>query len=56
MQHGQFFDFEGNDRHQNDLWLSIAQAYLGADALSSLSGESFHRAGVQPIQGLWQAP
>ena len=55
MQHGQFFDFEGNNRHQNDLWLSIAQAYLGADALSKLSAETFAREGVQPIAGLWQA-
>ena len=56
MRHGQFLDFEGNDRHQNDLWASIAQAYLGADALGKLSAETFAREGVQPIAGLWQAP
>jgi hypothetical protein len=56
MQHGQFLDFEDEVRHQNDLWASIAQAYLGADALGKLSAETFHREGVQPIAGLWQAP
>jgi hypothetical protein len=56
LQHGQFLDFYGNDRHQNDLWASIAQAYLGSDALSRLSAETFDQKGVQPIPGFWQAP
>jgi len=56
MQHGRFLDFESSPRHQNDLWLTIAQAYLGSDALNQLIGETFDKFGVQPIAGLWQSP
>ena len=56
MQHGQFLDFENNARHHNDLWLTIAQAYLGADPLSQLSAEKFDKKGVKPIEGLWTKP
>jgi hypothetical protein len=56
MQHGTYLDFEGNDRHHNDLWMTIAQAYLGADPLTKLSSEKFHKDGVKVIDGLWKAP
>jgi hypothetical protein len=56
MQHGTYLNFEGNDRHHNDLWMTVAQAYLGADPVSKLSAEKFDKDGVKPIEGLWKAP
>jgi len=56
MRHGSFLDFENDVRCHNDLWASVAQAYLGADPLSKLRGETFYQADVKPIEGLWQAP
>jgi hypothetical protein len=56
MKHGQFMDFEDSARHHNDLWATIAQAYLGADPLAQLEGEKFDKDGVRPIDGLWAAP
>ena len=40
-------------RPHNDLWATIAQAYLGADALTVLAGEKFYKTGVAPIPDLW---
>ena len=56
MQHGSYLNFEANPRHHNDLWMTIAQAYLGGDPLGQLTAETFAKAGVAPIAGLWQAP
>jgi hypothetical protein len=54
MQGGQFQNFLGQERPHNDLWLSIAQAYLKtADPLSGLADETFRREGAAPIPGLW---
>jgi len=54
MQGGQFQNFQGNLRHHNDLWLSIAQAYFkSADPLPALAQEIFHKQGVSAIPGLW---
>ena len=56
MQHGQFLNFENQSRHHNDLWMTIAQAYLKTnDPVSMLSDEVFSKQGVSPIDGLWQA-
>jgi hypothetical protein len=72
MQHGQFLDFDptgtgGNaGRHHNDLWMTIAQAYLNTtDPLTALDDSAqalglpapaFARNGVSPIDGLWAPP
>jgi hypothetical protein len=46
--------FQGNLRHHNDLWLSIAQAYFkSSDPLPALAQEIFHKQNVAPIPGLW---
>ena len=42
-------------RSHNDLWMTIAQAYLKTDdPLARLELESFYKVGVAPIAGLWQ--
>jgi hypothetical protein len=57
MQHGQFLNFENQQRPHNDLWMTIAQAYLKTnDPVSVLSDEVFQKQGVGPIDGLWQMP
>jgi hypothetical protein len=52
MRGGQSLTFSPS-RHQNDLWATIAQAYLGEDALAALAGEKFMKTGVAPIADLW---
>lgn len=57
MQGGQFQNFEGGGRSVNDLWMTIAQAYLGTtDPLPTFAGEAFYQDGVSPIEGLWLPP
>lgn len=60
MQGGQYVDLMGGgpgaSRGYNAMWMSIAQAYLGADPLSALSEEVFDKRNAQPIDGLWIAP
>ena len=53
---GQFFDFSRTPRPMNDMWMTIAQAYLRTnDPLSALAGESFVTSDVAPIPGIWRA-
>jgi hypothetical protein len=53
MQGGQFQQFATNRPH-NDLWMSIAQAYLKtADPVTRLADEVFAKTNVAPIAGLW---
>ena len=40
----------------NQLWATVAQAFLGADAVSKLAGEVYVKTGASPIPGLWAAP
>jgi hypothetical protein len=40
----------------NQLWVTVAQAFLGADAVSKLSNEVYVKTGANPIPGLWVAP
>jgi hypothetical protein len=40
----------------NQLWVTVAQAFLGADAPSKLAGEVYVKTGANPIPGLWAAP
>lgn len=57
MQGGQFQNFEGGGRSINDLWMTIAQAYLGTtDPLPTFADEVFFKDGVSPIEGLWLPP
>ena len=54
MVHGQFLNL-GAPRPVNDLWMTIAQAYLRtSDPLSALAGEAFDPTNVAPIPGLWR--
>jgi hypothetical protein len=57
MQGGQFQNFEGNQRSQNDFWVTVAQAFLQTnDPVSALSAEAFYKNGVSPIDGVWMPP
>jgi hypothetical protein len=40
----------------NQLWVTVAQAFLGADAVSKLASEVYVKTGAIPIPGLWAAP
>jgi hypothetical protein len=53
MQGGQYQSVSGI---HNQLWVTVAQAFLGEDALSRLSGEVFVKSGANPVPGLWVAP
>jgi hypothetical protein len=64
MQGGQYVDlsggggggFGGGGKGYNSMWMSVAQAYLGADPLSALSEEVFDKSNAEPIEGLWLPP
>ena len=56
MQHGSYLNFEANVRCHNDLWATLAQAFLGSDPLDKLASDTFFKTDVSPIEGLWQAP
>lgn len=58
MQGGQFLDLRSTPRHHNDLWMTIAQAFLpdSSNVLDQMPDEVFHRDGVGPIEGLWARP
>ena len=57
MQGGQYLSFEAAPRKHNDVWLSIAQAYLpNADIMSAFADEAFAQYGSGPIPGLWSKP
>jgi hypothetical protein len=53
MQPGGFQEATG---HHNRIWLTTAQAFLGADPLSQLGEEVFYKQNVTPIPGIWAAP
>lgn len=53
MQGGQYRSVNGI---HNQLWVTVAQAYLGANAQQALSSEVYVKNGANPISGLWQAP
>ena len=57
VQGGQYLNFESERRHHNDLWMTIAQAYLGTDdPMTVLAEEQFFKNGVAPIDGLVVPP
>jgi hypothetical protein len=53
MQGGQYQSVTGI---HNQLWATVAQAFLGADAASKLSREVYVKSGANPISGLWALP
>jgi hypothetical protein len=53
MQGGQYKSVSGI---HNQLWVTVAQAFLGADAASKLASEVYVKTGADPIPGLWVAP
>jgi hypothetical protein len=52
MQGGQYRSVSGI---HNQLWATVAQAFLGAAAVSKLAGEVYVKTGASPIAGLWTA-
>lgn len=53
MQGGKFLNFSPTRSH-NDLWMTVAQAFLKSnDPGSVLADEKFVQAGAVPIAGLW---
>ena len=53
MQGGQYRSVAGI---HNQLWVTVAQAFLGADVVAKLAGEAYVKSGASPIAGLWAAP
>jgi hypothetical protein len=53
MQGGRYQSVSGN---HNQLWVTVAQAFLGASAVSTLSSEVYVKDGANPIAGFWVAP
>jgi hypothetical protein len=51
MQPGGFQDL--TDTHHNRIWLTTAQAFLGAEPMSRMADEVFYKEGVTPIPGVW---
>lgn len=57
MQGGQYQNFEPALRKHNDVWLSIAQAYMpDVDVMSAFADEAFAKYASGPIPGLWSKP
>lgn len=52
MQGGQYRSVSGI---HNQLWLTVAQAFLGADPAGQLANEAYVKTGASPIPGLWTA-
>jgi hypothetical protein len=52
MRGGQYKSVSGI---HNQLWVTVAQAFLGADAVNKLSSEVYVKNGANPISGLWEA-
>jgi hypothetical protein len=53
MQGGQFRMVSGI---HNQFWVTVAQAYLGADPGAALADETYVKDGANPISGLWMPP
>lgn len=48
--------FHSVDTHHNSLWVTAAQAFLGADPVSQLQQEVFNKENAAPIDGVWAPP
>lgn len=53
MQGGQFQNVSGI---HNQLWVTVAQAFLGANTVDKLANEVYVKNGATPIAGLWKSP
>ena len=53
MQGGQYVS--SNAMH-NAFWVTVAQAYLGANPATALAAETYVKTGANPIANLWRAP
>lgn len=53
LQGGQYQSVQGI---HNQLWVTVAQAFLGAAARDALADEAFVKEGASPLPGLWEAP
>jgi hypothetical protein len=53
MKGGQY---QGVSGIHNQLWVTLAQAFLGVDASDKLSNEVYVKNGANPIAGLWAPP
>jgi hypothetical protein len=53
MQGGQFINLDREVRSSNAMWMSVAQAYLGADPLPHFADDVFEKTDAEPIPGLW---
>jgi hypothetical protein len=53
MQGGQYRGVSGI---HNQLWVTLAQAFLGSDAARKLSNEAYVKNGASPIPELWVVP
>jgi hypothetical protein len=57
MQGGTFVQLSTGANSHNNLWMTLAQAYLKtSDPLSVLTDEVFFKTGVAPIPELWTLP
>jgi hypothetical protein len=53
MKGGQYKSVSGI---HNQFWVTVAQAFLGSDAVDALAAEAYVKTGANPIAGLWAAP
>ena len=53
LQGGQYRSVTGI---HNQLWVTVAQAFLGADPASKLANEVYVKTGANPIAGVWTNP
>ena len=53
MQGGQYVN---SSAMHNAFWVTVAQAYLGANVSTALNAETYVKSGATPISGLWRAP
>jgi hypothetical protein len=53
MRGGQYRSVSGI---HNQLWATVAQAFLGVDAADKLEHEVYVKAGARPLAGVWEAP
>jgi hypothetical protein len=58
MRGGQFLNVANGNNYlnHNAFWVTIAQAFLGAGAVSALASEVYVKTEANPISGLWVAP
>lgn len=53
LRGGQYQDVTGS---HNQLWVTLAQVFLGSDASDVLTDEAYVRNGAEPLPGVWTSP